>query len=179
MRDSLHEPFKDPEIKYRLRDDVLRPRLDLPIEAPEFLIHVDRAGIGSDADTEPCRLADGVPGKVESMVEPIHDVGEANRVDIEDRSGIRITPKLRRISRDGEDIAHAERPRTEQVRLHADDIPVATSEVEDCLDPHLALDDPRKDERRHACRGTRSVGDIDRVNTEMVEPPGLRNFLGR
>jgi len=34
--------------KTRLRDDVLRPRFDLPIEAPKLLIHVDRAGVGSD-----------------------------------------------------------------------------------------------------------------------------------
>ena len=56
------------QVEHRLRDDVLRPGLDLPVEPAQFLVEVDRARVHAHADAEPRRLPDRRAREVEAVV---------------------------------------------------------------------------------------------------------------
>ena len=48
--DALQELIEQIEVEHGLGDDVLGTGFDLPIEAAKLLVHVERAGVGADAD---------------------------------------------------------------------------------------------------------------------------------
>ena len=92
MPDALHEAFENPDVEYRLCDDVLCPGFDLPIKSLEFLVKIDCTGIGSDTDKKSGRVADRIAGKIESVVQSMDEVHKTDGIDIEDRSCVGPRP---------------------------------------------------------------------------------------
>ena len=85
------------------------------------------------------RLADRLPADVAAVVELRDDVGQADRVDVEDGGGIRIVAERRGIAGDEQQVANAHRVGAQQIRLDAQQVAVAAGVVQDGLDAGLLL----------------------------------------
>ena len=96
------------------------------------------------------RLANRLPRHVEAVIEPAHHVGEADRVDVEDRRGIGVVADLAHVAGDAEQVAHAHRVRAEQVRLDAEQVAVAARILEQRLDAGLLADEGGQRQRADA-----------------------------
>src|SRR5262245_7837790 len=92
------------DIENWLRDGVFGAGFDLPLEATDFVIEIDRAGIDAHADDEFRRLADRVSARIEAVVELIDQVRQTYGINIEDGRGVRIWSHLRRIAGDDQEI---------------------------------------------------------------------------
>ena len=99
-----------------------------------------RGGIDAHADHEPGRRADGVAARVESVVEPGHQVGQSDAVDVEHGGGVGVGPHLRRVAGDDQQVVEPAGRGAEQVGQHAEQVAVAAGVVDDRLEPDLALD---------------------------------------
>ena len=75
------------------------------------------------------------------MVEPGHQVGEADGVDVEDGGGIGVGPHLRRVAGDDQEVAQAGRGGAEQVGEHAEEVAVPAGVMDDRLQPDFPLDE--------------------------------------
>ena len=102
---------------------------------------IERAGFARHADVKRRRLADRLPADVEPAVQPRDHVGQADRIDVEDRRRVRVVADAWRVAGDEQHVADAHRVRAEQVRLHAEQVSVAARVVEDRLDAGLLLHD--------------------------------------
>ena len=83
------------------------PASTLYCEAAQFVLDVGHAGIGRDADGEVGAGADGIGADVEAVIQALHDVDQADGVDIEHRGGIRIVAQLGRIAGEAENVVAA------------------------------------------------------------------------
>ena len=81
--DPLKERFELLGIKYWLSHDEFGPGIDLPEVAAELELQVDGAGIHGNADHKPGLSADRIAAWIESAIETVHHVGEANAVNVE------------------------------------------------------------------------------------------------
>ena len=63
-----------------------------------------------------------------------------NRVSIEDPRCLRVVAQFGRIASHEENVVNAAGGTGQQIRLHADQIPIARAEVQDRLNAHFALD---------------------------------------
>ena len=162
------EPLERARVVHRLRHHVLRPRSHLLLEPPDLLLDVRLARIGAAPDVDAERGADQVAGEVAAVVEVVHDPDEPDRVHVVDRGRVRVVAELRRVAGDREDVAQAERVGPEEVRLNAEEVPVAARVVEDRVDPHLLLQEDAEGLRAHPRRGAGPVGDVDRVDLALL-----------
>ena len=152
-------------IEDRLGDRELRAGLDLVGEAPQLLVEVQRAGIDRDADVERRRARRWAgrrcrrrrSGCATTLVRPIESTSKHRR-------RVRVVADLRRIAGDEQHVAHAHRVRAEQIRLHAEQVPVAAGVVKDRFDAGLLLDQDRRRQRAHPRAGARAVGDVHQVD---------------
>src|SRR5262249_58348871 len=110
---ALEEFLDWPRVEARLRDGESGPCLYLPLEAPDFVIEIDRAGVDAHADDEFRRLADRVAAGVEAVVKVADQVRQTDRIDIEDGRGVGIRPHLRRTAGEDQEVAQTERRRSE------------------------------------------------------------------
>src|SRR5205823_2460004 len=94
-----------------LRDGELRARVHLPVEPGELTVQLHCAGVHADADRPAGGAADRVVAGVESVVEPIHQVREPDRVDVENGRGLGVGAHLGRIAGDDKDVAQPGRVR--------------------------------------------------------------------
>ena len=78
----------------------------------------------------------------------------------------------RRIAGHDQQVANAHRLRAEQVRLHAEQVPVAAGVVEDRLDARPAATSTAVDERAHPAAGARTVGNVDEVDAADAQLAG-------
>ena len=85
MLDRLQKIAQLIRIKHRLRDRILRTGFNLTFEATDLLFGINRAWINADADAERGRLTNGIVSDVESMVQFVDHVRQADGVDIETR----------------------------------------------------------------------------------------------
>ena len=99
------------QVEHRLRDHVLRTCFDLPIQPPQFLIQIDRAGIHTHADAEPGRFTDRIAREIQAVVQTRDDVREPDRIHIEHRRGMRIIAEFRRVAGDRKDVPQSQAPR--------------------------------------------------------------------
>ena len=171
--DPPEEPVELGEIEHRLGDRPLRARLHFPRESLELALEVGRGGIHADADDELRRLADRISAGIEPAIEPRHEIGESDAVDVEDRRRLGIGPHLRWIPGDDEQVPDSRRRGAEQIGQHAEEIAVAAGVVHHRLEPHLALDHDRREQRAHPALGPRSIRDVDGVHARRLELPGL------
>src|ERR1044072_8939848 len=83
-------------IEDRLRDGILRPGLHLVLETFDLFVKVNRAGVDADANAEGRRLSNRVVAEVETVIQLVDHVRQADGVYVEDGGGVRIWPHLRR-----------------------------------------------------------------------------------
>ena len=116
------------------------PASHFPFQTPKFLVHIQRARIGADADQQRRLRSHRVAAEIQTLIQVIGDVREADRVDIEDRGGVRISAHARRIARDADEIANSGRMRAQKLALDAQRVAVAAAEVKHGFDPGVLLD---------------------------------------
>ena len=155
-----------------------RAGLDFVVEAAQFVLDVGHAGIGGDADGEVGAGADGVGADVEAVVEAADDVDQADGVDVEDGSCVRIVAQLGRIAGEAEDVVQADGRGAEQVRLNAEDIAIAAGVVENGFDAGVLLNLDAEALRAHARRGAGRVGHVDGVDAELRQDARALDLLG-
>ena len=103
------------------------------------------------------------------MVQTVHDVGEADAVDVEHRRRIRVRAHHRRVAGDDQDVAQSRGGRAQEVADHTEHIAVPARIVENGFDPDLALDDDRRRQHTHAGLGARTVKHVHRVDPGLLE----------
>src|SRR5262249_32677940 len=117
--DTAQKSFQQGEIENGLRDRVFCPGFYLIFETSNFFIQIWYARIRPYADHKSCACADGVTAYVESSVEVMHDVHQADGINIKHRGSVGIAAHLRRITGDTDQITNAGSSRTQQVGLNA------------------------------------------------------------
>ena len=176
--DATEELLQQAQVEDRLRDGVLAARLDLVLEAAQLMFDVGHAGIGRDADGEVGGGPDGIGADVEPVIQPVHDVDQADRVDVEDRGGIGVVAQLGRVAGEAQDVMQPDRRSSQQVRLDAEDVAVAAGVVQNGFDAGVLLDLDAQALRAHAGRGARRVGHVDGVHAELRQQARALDLLG-
>src|SRR2546429_519809 len=83
-----------------LISDVARPHRELragahlPMDPRQLAIELDRPGVHADADRPAGRRPDRIVAGVEPVVQPVHQVREADRVDVEYGCGLGVGAHL-------------------------------------------------------------------------------------
>ncbi len=131
------------------------------------------AGLTPTPITNRVGCADRIAARVEPAVKSRDEIGQSDAVDIEDRGGLGIRPHLRRIARDDEQVANTRGRGTEQIRKHAQQVPVAAGVVDNGFEPDLTLNHQRREQRAHAALCPRSVRNVDGVDPGGLELRGL------
>src|ERR1039458_6351326 len=111
------------------------------------------------------------------MVEALHDVDQADGVDIKYRRGVRIVAQFGRVSGEAKDVAKADGGGAEQVRLNTEKVAVAAGVVEDGLDVGELLNLDAETLGAHAGRGARRIGYIDGVDAKLRQQLGAFDLL--
>ena len=157
------------QVVHRLRLKPLRPRVHLAVEAADLRLDILGPGVQRRADAERGRQADAVTGRVQSLVHPLQDLDEADRVDVEDRRGADVVAGARRVALEGEDVADVERVGAEQVGLDAHQVPVATGEVHVDVEPGRLPHEQRRRQDGHPHTTERAVVDVDDLDAALLE----------
>ena len=106
----------------------------------------------------------GIAAEIQTLIQIVGDIGEADGIDIEDSRGVGISAHAGRIAGDADEIADAAGMGAEQLALDAEGVAVAAAEVEHGFDPGLLLDELAGDLRAQTGAGTRAVGDVDAID---------------
>src|SRR5579883_1075893 len=165
--DPAQEQLEQIEIENRLRDDIFGARFHLPGKPPELLVHVERARVGSDTNQQRSLGSGGITADIESLIEIVGDVCQADGIDIEDRARIRVGAHARRIPGDADEIADTGRVCAEQLGLDAEDVAIAAAEVENRLDTGMLLDELTGDLRTQAGTRARAIRHVDAVDAML------------
>ena len=113
--DSTEELLQLLHVEDGLSDGILGTGLNLPLEPLEFLRGIDRRWIHSDSNSESGRLADRIATRVKAAIQVADEIGQPDRIDIEDRRRVRIRPHLGRIPGDHHQVAQPGKMRAQQV----------------------------------------------------------------
>src|SRR5262249_43923802 len=105
MFDAFQEILQLFDIEDRLRDDILSAGFDLPFEAANFVIEIDRAWIDPYADDKGGWFADRIAAGIDAVIQPVDQIHQPDRVDVENGCRIGIGPHLRRIAGDDQEIS--------------------------------------------------------------------------
>ena len=108
------------------------------------------------------RRANRLAADVAAVIQARHDVGQADRVDVEDRRGVGIVADAPGIAGDEQQVAQAHRVRAEQVGLDAEQVAIAAGIVEQRLDARLLLDQHGERQRAQARAGAQAVRECSR-----------------
>src|SRR2546425_6532689 len=98
FRSLLEKAVELGQVVHRLRLNPLRPRVHLAVEAADLRLDILGPGVQRRADAERGRQADAVTGRVQSLVHPLQDLDEADRVDVEDRRSADVVARARRVA---------------------------------------------------------------------------------
>ena len=101
-----------------------------------------------------------------------------DRVHIEHRGRVRISPHARRIAGDADQIANARGVRSQQLALDAQNVPVAAAEMQHRLDPGVLLNQLAGHLRAQPRAGARAVRHIDAVDPSVLAELRSGDFLG-
>ena len=104
------------------------------------------------------------------MVQPRDEVGEADRIDVEDRRRVGIVADAARIAGDEHEIAQAHGVRAEQIGLDAQQVAVAARVVQQRFDARLLLDQHGERQGADARAGALAVRDVDHVHARDTQP---------
>src|ERR1019366_2146459 len=94
-------------------------RFRFPPETPQFLIHVQCARVRTNANQKRGLRTHRAPAEIETPVEIIRDVREADRVNIEYRGSVGKSAPARGVAGNADEVADARRMRTEKLALNA------------------------------------------------------------
>ena len=142
------------------------------------MLDIGHAGIGRNANGEVGGCRDRIGADVEPVIETPHDIDETDGIDIKDRRRVGVVAELGWIAGEAKNIFQADRRRAEQVRLDAENVPVAAGVVQYRLDAGVLLNLDAKALGAHARRGAGRVGHIDGVDAELGKQPCAFDFLG-
>ena len=112
---------------------------------------------------------DRLPADVAAVIQPRHDVGQPDRVDVEDGGRVRIIADAPGIAGDQQQIAQTHRVRAQQVGLDAEQVAIAAGIVQDGLDARLLLHEHGERERADARPGAHPVGNVHGVDAADLE----------
>ena len=107
------------------------------------------------------------------------DVGQADRVDVEDGGRVGIVADAPWIAGDEHEIAQPHRVRAEQIGLDAEQVPIAAGVVQQRLDAGLLLDQDRERQGADARAAAQRVGNVDDVDAANLELPRAIDHLRR
>ena len=113
--DAFQKDLKQAQVEDRLGDGVFRAGLHFVGKAAQLLIDVGHAGVGGYADGEVGAEADGVRADVKAVIEPAHDVDQADGVHVKDCGCIRIVAQLGRVAGYAKNVAQAQGSHAQQV----------------------------------------------------------------
>ena len=119
------------------------------------------------------------PAESAPAVEPLQDPDQPDRVDVVDRRGIGVVAEAGRVAGQGDDVAHTDRVRPQQLRLQPHQRAIAGGEVQDRLHPGAVLDEIAHGQGAHPHAGHRRVGDVDEIDTRFLQQAGPVERLGR
>src|SRR6202034_3740181 len=109
-------------IEDRLSHGEVRASFDFFLEATQLSVNIFRDRVYCHADGVICCAAQTFSGPVGPLIEPRENLYQANGVYFIDAAGFGVIAERRRVSGDGEDVAHASHgPSAEQHRLQTDD----------------------------------------------------------
>src|SRR5262245_9418835 len=136
--------------------------------------------IQGGAHVERRRLADAAAGRVLALVHPAQDLHETHAVDVEDGGRIGVVARARWIAGHGQNVAHVEGVRAEQVALDAHEISVAAGEVHVDIEARRLAHQQRGRQHRHPDAPERAVVDVDDVDAPLAQELGaLHELLDR
>ena len=173
LPDGGQEILEQARLVHRLGEAVVRPGLPLPMELADLGFEIGRRRIRPDPRVEGQRAAERVPGQIGAPVQAGEDPHQTYRVHIEDRGGVRVVPEFRRVAGDRQQVADAERMASQQVRLDADQVPVAALVMEDRLDRAIPFEERGEGDRAHPGGRPRPVGHIHEPDPGARELPRL------
>ncbi len=107
--DLAQEALELRHVEHRLRDGKLGSGLDLVHETPQLHGRIDGGRVASDADGVARRFADGVAAGIEAVIQVVDQIGQADRVDVEDGGRVRVGAHLRRVPGNEQDIPQPHR----------------------------------------------------------------------
>src|SRR5690606_20424598 len=84
--DTLEEPLQLYRVEYRLSYGKLRSGLHFVAEPLHLMVQIRRSGVGTHTDDEAGGLPNAVSAGVHPTVERGRQVGQSNRINVEDRS---------------------------------------------------------------------------------------------
>ena len=114
------------------------------------------------------------------MVQLVHHVRQANRVDVEHSGRVRIRAHLRRIAGNQKQVPQAQRRGAQQVGHHAEQIAIAAAVVQHRLRFRFrVLHHQRRGHRAHARLRARPVGNVDAIDTRVFQKPDRIQSLPR
>ncbi len=126
------------------------------------------------ADHEPGGLPDRVSARIEPPVEPPHQVGEADAVDVEDRGRVGIGAHGGRVAGHDQHVAQPAGRGAEQIAQHAEHVAVAAGVVEDAVSSPTSrwtISAAGSTPIRLCARALSS--DVHRVHAGFLERPAL------
>ena len=170
MLNALEKIFQQRHIENWLGDGDFRSSLHFVFEAADFLIEIRHTWVGAHGDNESSSAfaADDIAANVQSPIQVMHNIDQADGVHVEDSGSIGIIAQLGRVAGDAQDIPQAHRRRAQQIRLDAEHVTVAAGVMHDGFHPHLLLDEQRERLIAHARRGPRTIGDVDAINAHRL-----------
>src|SRR5579864_2228877 len=104
MPDPPQKVFQQAQIKYRLRDAIFRPSLDLILEAANLLVQVGEARISAYSDHETCAHPNGIASDISAAIQVVYDVDQPDGIDVKDRRGVGIVAHLGGIAGDTDEV---------------------------------------------------------------------------
>ena len=156
-----------------LCNNEVSPGLDFLMEAGDFILEVRGRRFESNADEEGSGLTDGFLDDIESLVKGGDEMSQGDGIEIEDWGRIGVFAQFGWVTGDGEDIADTEGMSPEDIGLDSEDIFISASIMGNGFKAGLLFDDLSEDQRTHAGRGARSVGDIDGMDVIFFESIGF------
>ena len=154
-----------------MRDHILGSRLLLQLQPAQFIFRVDAVGVHPHPGEKGGGIADPFVSHIDAMVQVMDQMHQADGIDIKYGRCLRIVPDHGRIPRDGQDIAYAHGSGPQQVRLHAQQVPVPAGIMQHRFDAYLVLQQNGQGQPGHPGRGTGSVRNIDGIHPVLLQEP--------
>src|SRR3984885_4367656 len=131
MLDSAQKVLQQANVKYRLCHGVLGSRRNLIFKAPDLLIEVGESRIRPDPDHKSRAGSDRIPTNVQTPVQIVHDIDQADCVYIEDGRCVGEISHSWRIAPYAYSGFDSHRRGSQEVTLDAQNVAIATGVVQD------------------------------------------------
>src|SRR6185437_1188834 len=169
--------LKQVNVKDGLGYGIICARFHFVFKAPHFLVNVHNAGVRAHADDKFGPSTDGIAANIETKIQIVDNIDQANSIHVKYSGGVRIIAHLGRIAGDPNDIVHSHCVATKKLRLHAEHVAVTPGEVQGGFNPGLLLYQSAQSQITHTGGGARTVRDVDGVNTGGLEKLCSFHFL--